>query len=177
MFQLIAVMLCEISNRRFLRSRRRSNGAPKPKLQQFAKSFAATFAFASITYAAAMGLVHAYQHDWRIFIYLVGCTALAWIYFSQLNTVHAALADLSCAMCLSTFALLIVWAFLSFVLYLTLAPSSYERGIQVCVLFLSVGLSLAYYIRNVHKFPSTPDKLGYFSAVCGGQVTAVSMTV
>jgi hypothetical protein len=147
------------------------------ELQQFAKSFAATFAFALVTYAAAMGLLDAYQHDWKIFLYLVGFTAITWIQFSQLDTRHAGLADLSCAMCLSTFALLIVWAFPSFILYLILAPSSYQRGIQACVLFLSIGLSFAYYIRNVHDFPSTPDKLGYFSAVCGGPVTAVSMTV
>ena len=146
-------------------------------LKQFAKSFAATFAFALVTYLAVMGLFHAYQHDWKIFLYLVGCTAISWIHFSQLNTSHAGLADLSCAMCLSTFALLIVWAFPALILFLLLAPSSYERGIQVCVLILSVGLSLAYYSRNADMFPSTADRVGYLSAACVGPITAVSVTL
>ena len=142
----------------------------------FAKSFAATFAFALVSYAAVMGLFHAYQHDWKIFLYLVGCTAISWLHFSQLDTRHVGLADLSCAMCLSTFALLVVWAFPALILFLILTPQSYQRGIQVCVLFLSVVLSIAYYVRNGDRFRSIADKLRYFSAVGLGPVTAVSVT-
>ena len=146
------------------------------KFKPIAKAFATTFAFAIATYAAVMGLTHAYQHDWKIILYLVGCTAISWFHFSQLNTKHDSLADLSCAVCLSSFTLLIAWALPALIIFLSLTPQSHRRGIQVFVLVLSVGLSIAYYTRHVDWFPSRADTLAYFSAVGLGLVTAISIT-
>jgi hypothetical protein len=73
-------------NGHFVRSR--PNRGTTTRLKPLAKSFAVTLAFSLATYVVVMSLIDAYQQDWKIFLYLAGFTAIAWLHFSQLNTRH-----------------------------------------------------------------------------------------
>jgi hypothetical protein len=61
--------------------------------------------------------------------------------------------------------LLVVWAIPALVIYWFLNPATPKRAIQIAALFLSTGVAILYYLKNMEKFPHPDQKVTFFVGV------------
>lgn len=149
---------------------------PNSIFKRLVSLYCSSLIFALLTWAAMWCMIWFLNlAGWIAILPFTFVVAILWLHTGYLAGCHWEAFRYAFALAALASALLIVWAIPAFVLYITLNAGMYKKGIQVSVFILSTGIGIGYYIANRQLFPTATDKVTYFTGVCLGPATAVSL--
>lgn len=71
--------------------------------------------------------------------------------------------------------LIVLWVVPALIIYLVVNQDPSGKPLKITVLFMSVGISISYYLTNKDQFPSVADKFAFFIGIILGPVGVINI--